>query len=361
MIQNRNTIDRATAKGYFVRSTSLPSKQQWHNIIDAAVNIKDDLNLEQSDIEGLTTDLDKKLDKDKVAEQFDQIKTKVKALIDEKTAELTEKINAASARKYVQQIDDFTADDCAVGTVAQYVGDDDEAANYFAGFFYRKVKDNDPNAEPGTTTGDPIALGNPKTTTITIDGETYVTNYTGNYGETYDAKTRLMKYTAGGRQYFAVAIGSDRVTDTDAPHDLTVTNDFPYLYPLAIDTQTGEQFPIEQQGIDTIIDGTTCNGASTTSASFDIAVRQSDNAAFMLIRHTYSTTNGDSKQLIVTVPAYEDALYNTANAFDLKITWRDAQSLEIADAVTVTPNYKTRNGSSPAWKMIPVSPLFLDE
>lgn len=361
MIQNRNTIGRETAKSYFVRSTSLPSKQQWHNIIDAAVNIKDDLNLEQSDIEGLEDDLEKKLDKDQLAENINLIKDKVEALIDEKTAELTKAIENATSKNYVQQIDDFTADDCAVGTVAQYVGDDDEAANYFAGFFYRKVKDNDPTAEPGTTTGDPIALGNPKTTQITIAGETYLTNYTGSSGSTYDPHTRLMKYKAAGREYFAVAIGSDRVTDTDAPHDLTVTNDFPYLYPLAIDTQTGEQFPIEQQGIDTIIDGKTCNGASTTSASFDIAVRQSDNAAFMLIRYTYSTTNGDSKQLIVTVPAYEDGLYNTANAFDLKITWRDAQSLEVADAVTVTPNYKTRNGSSPAWKMIPVSPLFLDE
>ncbi len=59
-----SAVERSTIQTYFTKKAGqMPTKSEWFNFINSALNIKDDLNIEQSDVEGLADALAKKLEK----------------------------------------------------------------------------------------------------------------------------------------------------------------------------------------------------------------------------------------------------------------------------------------------------------
>ncbi|MBR4323905.1 MAG: hypothetical protein IKP73_00095 [Bacteroidales bacterium] len=145
MIQTRaKAKSRNVIKGYFaMKAGQLPTKDQFGSFIDSALNIKDDMKLEQSDIEGLTEALGKKLDANQLPDSgkmFESLKSDIESLINTKVTEAVKTINESAAATAVQ-VADFTEDKLPVGSIRQYVGDADEENGYYTGFFYKKIRE----------------------------------------------------------------------------------------------------------------------------------------------------------------------------------------------------------------------------
>lgn len=145
MIQTRaKAKSRNVIKGYFaMKAGQLPTKDQFASFIDSALNIKDDMKLEQSDVEGLPEALDNKLDADQLPntdKMFESLKSNIESLINTKVTEAVKTINESAAATAVQ-VADFTEDTLPVGSIRQYVGDADEENGYYTGFFYKKVRE----------------------------------------------------------------------------------------------------------------------------------------------------------------------------------------------------------------------------
>lgn len=368
-IQTRSAAKvRATLQQYFSKKAGqMPTKTEWLNVLNSFINIPDDMNLEPEDIQGLKELLDAKLNADDLPEFphiptadeiFAELKTNLEALIDERTADI-----AAAARKpYIPQLSDMLTDTEPIGTYAQYVGEEDETNRLFPGYFYKKVKEHDPEGEPttGTQDGEPVTIRN--VSRYTLDGETYISNYT--KSDNNDTQTQIVIVN---NRFVVFTVAKDAVTN---PHDNYANIlDFSEVFPVAFDLQTQmlatvghEEIPNSGGLLAITINGISKTAARNQAARARYVVRESDGAAFVFFE--YDATNGRFQMLI---PRYSDGLYDVEADEEMYYFGNTAADGvdQMNENYTVTPKLPIRSGegynTDPAWKLIQVSPFILDE
>ena len=368
-IQTKNAAKvRSILQTYFQKKAGqMPTKSEWLNVLNSFVSIADDLALDLDDIEGLQAALDKKLNAADLpefphiptaAEIFEALQSSIETLIDQRTADIA----AAARKRYIPQLSDMLTDSEPVGTYAQFVGDEDEAHRLYPGYFYKKVKEHEPEGEPteGTQDGETINIRN--TSRYTFDGETYISNYT--KSDNNDLNTEIMIIN---NRFVVFTVSRDAVTN---PHDNYATiGDFTEAFPVAYDIQNQMLATVGRAEIPNSggLLGLTVNGISKSSARNQAVrgryvVRESDGAAFVLFE--YDATNGHFQML---VPQYADGLYDVEA--DEEMYYFGNTAVDGVDQMnenyTVTPKLRIRNGegysTDPAWKLIQVSPFILED
>lgn len=389
-IQTKNTAkNRAALQPYFTkRAGQMPTKSEWFNILDSCLNIKDDMNLTQEDIEGLTDALNKKLDADQLPkmptaeQQFNSLKKYIETLINEKTKDIA----AAASKSYVPALADMINDSEPVGRIAQYVGDDDDFNRLYAGYFYKKIKEHNPD---GDETSEPTQPG--KTYDIehsclfTVNGEKYLGNFSfGINVETTDMRTAVHKIND---RYLVILIAKEACYHDVSNHDY-IFSEYGDAFPLAYDMKnaryvnvTWEEKTNNPGKLSMFVNGEEAiNATGTAPGPSRLVLRQSDNKPFILFEASQyygENEKGESMiaRFIALIPAYADNLYDlTADneieydslycsaSESLATDWMDTT---LNANIQITPRLPIRGTSDyntdPAWKMIQVSPFVLDD
>lgn len=342
MIQTKaKAKSRAVIKGYFsMKAGQLPTKDQFGSFIDSSLNIKDDLKLEQSDIEGLVDTLAGKLDADKLPnteKQFEALKEKIDALIEQKVTAAVENVTNAAAAAAVQ-VEDFVNDSIEVGKIRQYIGEADEENGYYPGFFYKKIREH-------------AADGSKPEPEIVTELESVVIDRLSTPKQTYvEQNTEKLTQYNEGKSYELT------------PTDLEVT-----VYRITT-PQTGNP------GNTIIIDGSiNQNGIiwEIGYATHIASVSQTDTAFVAKGVDMYKDGIEFPFANEETLPVYYNsatgdyiALMDPDGAPDAKEIIGFNEDLEprfMCRAYSVTANEVEKEIPAPAdWKMIAVSPLFVD-
>jgi len=350
----------------------MPTRSEWLSILNSNINIKEDLKLEQSDIEGLQETLNKKLDADqlpKAETMFNALKTYIEALIDEKVSAATKAATEAAAAATIQ-LDDFDTDTKPVGAICQYTGQDNDANNYYKGFFYEKVREHDPELDnqepqPEAITGEPITIQT--TAKYTFGGVTYLGNF-----QLQDAATSSQKAQAYivNEKYLVFAVKKEALLVNDDTY-FPMTEQAYSIFPIAINMNTLQLVTTEYKEADgypypvLYVNGELMRKTLTSAAFYNIIFRESDNAPFFMIYN--NTTKG---YFAIVCPVYADRLIDIAaeeeDYFAIPAT-EPAPMTDITTAanITITPNYPIRGAqpinSNAPWKMIQVSPFSIPD
>lgn len=357
---------RSILLGYLnKRGGAMPTRSEWLTILNSNINIKEDLQLEQSDIEGLTAALENKLDADKLPnadKMFEALKESINALIEEK-------VSKATAAATIQ-LEDFDNDNKPVGMICQYTGKDNATNNYYRGFFYEKVREHDPETDnqepqPETITGEPITIKN--TAKYTFGGVSYLGNF-----QLQDATTSSQKAQAYiiNEKYLVFAVKKEALLVNDDTY-FPMTKQEYSIFPIAININTLQLVTTEYKEADgypypvLYVNGELTHKTLTSAAFYNIIFRESDNAPFFMIYH--NTTKG---YFAIVCPVYADRLIDIAaeeeDYFAIATTEPNPMSDITRDAnITITPNYPVR-GAEPInslapWKMIQVSPFCIPD
>lgn len=364
---------RTTLLGYLnKRGGAMPTRSEWLTILNSNVNIKEDIKLEQDDIEGLTATLENKLDADKLPnadKMFESMKQAINALIEEKVSEATKAAAQAAAAATIQ-LADFDTDTKPVGAICQYTGQNNDANNYYKGFFYEKVREHDPETDnqepqPETITGEEITIQN--TAKYTFGGVTYLGNF-----QLQDAATSSQKAQAYivNEKYLVFAVKKEALLVNDDTH-FPMAEQAYSIFPIAININTLQLVTTEYKEADgypypfLYVNGELTHRTTTSAAFYNIIFRESDNAPFFMIY--YKTTKG---YFAIVCPVYADRLIDIAaeeeDYFAIPTTEPAPDSdTELGANLTITPNYPVR-GAQPInslapWKMIQVSPFCIPD
>ena len=367
--------DRATLQTYFTKKAGqMPTKSEWFTVLDSAVNVKDDMNLMQEDIDGLTDALAKKLEKDDLPktptaeETFNSMKANIEALIAEKTKDIA----AAAAKSYVPALTDMLTDTEPVGRIAQYIGEDDDFNRLYPGYFYKKIREHNPDGDDNGSapTQDGSSIHIDAQQVYNIHGETY----TGNY-QTQDANTadkRVQAYEINDR-YLVYCVEQSALYNADAP-TFSQSDKSLAVFPIAYDSVDGKfvtasvepyqynpNIPAQNK---LFVNGEIATSIRSTACFANIVIRQSDGKPFrMLYRSTTLYTAG------ILIPMYADDLYDIAadeeTYFSPATLDGNFRGESIMEATTITPRLPIRGTSDyntdPVWKMIQVSPFILED
>lgn len=365
---------RTTLLGYLnKRGGAMPTRSEWLTILNSNVNIKEDIKLEQDDIEGLTTALENKLDADKLPnadKMFESMKEAINALIEEKVSEATKTAAQAAAAATIQ-LADFDTDTKPVGAICQYTGQDNATNNYYRGFFYEKVREHDPETDnqepqPETITGEEITIQN--TAKYTFGGVTYLGSF--NLTDT-PLSSRKVQAIVMDEKYVVFAVQKDAALQDDG-NTYYFGSDAFTVYPIAININTLQLVTTEFKEAEgyTIpalyVNGVLPRNAKSTTAFYNLIFRESDNAPYFMVY--YKNSSKGSAALVC--PVYADRLIDTTTEeedyFVIATTEPNPMSDEqIGANLAITPNYPVR-GAEPInslapWKMIQVSPFCIPD
>lgn len=359
---------RTTLLGYLnKRGGAMPTRSEWLTILNSNVNIKEDIKLEQDDIEGLSAALENKLDADKLPnadKMFESMKQAINALIEEKVSAATKAAAAATI-----QLADFDTDTKPVGAICQYTGQDNDANNYYKGLFYEKVREHDPETDnqepqPETITGEPITIPNPAKYTF---GDT---SYIGPFNLTDTLSSQKVEAIVMDEKYLIFAVKKDEAIQDDG-NTYYLGNKAFTVFPIAINMKTLQLVTTEFKEADgytnpaLYVNGELARNAKNTSTLYNPIFRESDNKPFFLVYH--HTTQG---YFAIVCPVYADRLIDTTteeeNYYLIQSNEPDPVSdVRLGENLTITPNYPVRGAepinSNTPWKMIQVSPFSIPD
>lgn len=364
---------RSILLGYLnKRGGAMPTRSEWLTILNSNINIKEDLKLEQSDIEGLVEALNKKLDADQLPnadKMFESMKQAITALIEEKVSAATKAAAEAAAAAAIQ-LEDFDTDTQPVGAIRQYIGKDNDANNYYKGLFYEKVREHDPELDnqepqPETITGDEISIPTPAKYTF---GDT---SYTGPFNliDT-PLSSRKVQAIVMDEKYVVFAVQKDAALQDDGNTYYFGSEAFT-VYPIAININTLQLVTTEFKEADgytfpaLYVNGELPRNAKSTSSFYNLIFRESDNKPFFMVYH--NTTKG---RVAIVCPVYADRLIDTTteeeNYYLIPSNDPDPVSdVRVGETLQITPDYPIRGAqpinSNAPWKMIQVSPFSIPD
>lgn len=368
---------RSILLGYLSKTAGkMPTKSEWLTILNSQVNVKEDLQLEQDDIEGLSDALANKLDKNALpntAKMFEALQESITNLIDQKVS-----VAAKAAAEATIQLADFDTDDKPVGSICQYVGTDNETKNYFRGYFYEKVREHDAELDNATPTAATVTL-NPisihQTMHYVINGEEYV----GAFQQEEDYAVPDTMALLFNNRYIAYGFSNARALDADAfPKHFKISISIDQVFPIAYDKQSKQLVTCEYAKPDPsytspvlYINGEEAHLNSSVNRSAEYVWRVSDGKPFILYPTTLSESTDPndftSYQYYCLIPRYSDNLIDATadeEQYFCQLSTTENKHGEFDD-FAITPEIPIRGAqptlSNTPWKMMQVSPFCLPE
>ncbi len=386
-----SAVERSTIQTYFTKKAGqMPTKSEWFNFINSALNIKDDLNIEQSDVEGLADALAKKLEKEDLPktptaeEQFTNLKSLIESLIVDKTKDIA----AAAAKSYVPALTDMLTDTEPVGRIAQFIGEEDDYNRLYPGYFYKKIREHNPDGDNNgsAATQDGTTLNITKKGLYTVNGETYVGNWQIDDKTTGDENFYPLSVN---NRYIIFVVKESAVFNPDNANHARICAKVKDMLPIAYDTQedilvttSWGKYPGTTSG-DTLaayVNGELVDKISTLIYYAQMVLRESDQKPFRVCAgKIFVNDQTQNAQFTVLIPAYADGLYDiTADEEFYEHRLYQANETPAPnpaavtnpqtgdfETLTITPRLPIRGTSDyntdPDWKMIQVSPFILED
>jgi len=363
---NRTTKTRAQLKAYFKKYSS-PTVQQWHDVLDAVLNLVDDLPIDEKDVKNLKDQIEA-INKsiEETGEQQKNLKTEILDTIKTLKTNLEDAIakkadTAEGGAGYVPHLAELKNDDpFPVGTIAQYIGATDYDRDLIRGFFYEKKEVETTEETPELTPGDPVSITE-LYANWNLDKKyiAKIQRHESKYNNFIYAPYNDKKESAICININALAVKPDL---TKCYRRYTSAEESELYFPLIALSAKGEVLPYEVINEELFINGSKISqsGSITTCTIYEEETKQ----AYLF--STLMQTNGSWG---VVIPLINTNIYPNVEFIDenLKvfpmITEEGSTWLKTGETLDFTPQFLQIGGSGDVhkikWQIIQTSPTMM--